>query len=231
MAAHECSAARLVVGDAGQAGGGSPRVGEAVDDAAVEVHLPVHVSGAHLVLEGGAIFGRDEQVVGADADEDPTADVGAVRGSDIGEPGVEPDDGLDVGARSAELQRERPTEAVADDGDPGGIDRGSASTTSSAAVASNRVRSGLANSSPNRTIMSSRLGNGLSSPVVVERESQVPELGDLGCSGALDVVEARTLVRDEHCRVGPRAIRVCQRADEMPPIRFVVNLTYVHAAS
>jgi hypothetical protein len=46
----------LVVGDAREARVGGAGVGEAVNDATVEVHQPVDVRVAHFVLEYAAVF-------------------------------------------------------------------------------------------------------------------------------------------------------------------------------
>src|SRR4051812_5579399 len=45
-------------------------VGEGVAGAAVEDHPPVDARGGHLLLEGQALLGRDDGIVGADLDQD-----------------------------------------------------------------------------------------------------------------------------------------------------------------
>jgi len=61
----------LVVGDTWEARLGGAGVVKLVNDATVEVHQPVDVRLAHLVLECAAVFWGDHRVIGADAHEDP----------------------------------------------------------------------------------------------------------------------------------------------------------------
>ena len=96
MACHERSSVRLVVLDAGHAHGHWPaRVGEAVGGAAVEDHRPVNVAGAHLLLEGQALLGRDDRVLGTDSARGFLAVMFCLAsfGPGGGQAEVEPDDG------------------------------------------------------------------------------------------------------------------------------------------
>lgn len=94
------------------------RVGEAVHDAAIKVHLPVYLAGAHLLLERTPLVGVDAGIVGADADEDLASDRGGILRPHGRKTTVEADDTGNVCPAPGEFERHGATEAVADRGDP-----------------------------------------------------------------------------------------------------------------
>jgi len=60
---------RIVAGEFRAAPFLSVGIGEAMYDAAVEVHLPIHTPRAHFVFERGPLFWRNPGVIDADADQ------------------------------------------------------------------------------------------------------------------------------------------------------------------
>ena len=98
------------------------RVGETVAGAAIKQQAPVEAGRLHLALEGGALLGRDDRVLGADVDQHLALDVPGGLRSRGREAGMEADDRLEVAALAAELERRRAAETVADGGQPTGID-------------------------------------------------------------------------------------------------------------
>ena len=77
---------------------------------------------------------------------------------------VEPDHGLQVGAAAGQLERHRAAEAVADGGDAAGSVSGWASSTSSPARPSTRVRVGVSPSAAPRRAIIWSIGIGLPPP-------------------------------------------------------------------
>src|SRR5262245_56954810 len=115
-----------VVGEPRDAGLVRPWVGEAVLHAAVDVHAPVDAARLHLVLEAGPSIAVDVGVLRADADQHRAGDVAGILRADGRQPGVEPDEGPEVGTAAGQLEHQGAAEAVADGGQPLRVDAGRA---------------------------------------------------------------------------------------------------------
>ena len=98
------------------------RVGETVTGAAIELQPPVHTGTLHFGLEGRALLGRNDRIVGADAHQHLGLDVHRILRPCRREAGMKTDDRLHIGAAARDLQRGRAAEAVSDGGEPSGID-------------------------------------------------------------------------------------------------------------
>ena len=88
---------------------------------AVDRHLPIHVVGAHFILEGSDVGGLDVGIVGALQDDDLGLDVLAVGRVWAVEAAVETDHSLHVSARAGQLDDAGAAEAVAGRDDPGRV--------------------------------------------------------------------------------------------------------------
>jgi hypothetical protein len=191
------------------------RDAEAVERAAINVELPVGARFGHLALEGGAVLGRAEGIVGTGAGEDLGADRAGFGGDARGEVAVEADDGADVGAAPRELERGEAAEAVTDRDDSARVDarlihedgeRGREARTEGEAI----FDEALDDAHPVRAI-----GEALSEEV--GREDGEPELGEPAAPLSLVFAEAAPAVEQED-RSAARRVRRQQEAGVLTAI-------------
>src|SRR3954468_2732391 len=124
------------------------------------------------------MIGRNDGVVGPDADQHSARDVRTVVGLDVGEARVEPDDRLDVRARAPEFERKGAPEAVADDGDPALVDERLAAPDVERGDGERYGAVGVVEEFTEATHHLVSIGERAELTVVVEREPDVAELSD-----------------------------------------------------
>ncbi len=200
-------------------------------DASVQVHAPIDAAGTHLVFERHPLLQRDERIVGADAHEDAANDVVRVLRTSGREPGVEPHDGFQIGARPGELEHHRPAEAVSDRGNAIGVgvlvreqhvEAGPTEPADTVGVTHERPE-------PGHDLVD---GQRLAIPVVVERERDVAEGRKLLGATLHVVVEPRPFVRKQHGGAAARSLVVRREmSDHADAVDFVLHVFDVHSRS
>ena len=195
---------------------------------AVEVHPPVDLGGAHLVLEGQALLEGDEGIFGAHADQHPGRDIGRVLWPGGGQPGMEPDHGLEIGAAAGELEHHGPAEAVADRGDLRCVCSDLREQDVEAGPGQRPYAVGFCAQSSETGHHLVTVGEWLAAAVVVEREGHVPELGEPAGPVPLVVVEPGALVRDQHRRAPVVAVGERQPPDHGRLPDVVLDVSHGH---
>jgi hypothetical protein len=201
-----------------------------VPDAAVDLHRPVGDPGlGHVRFEGEPLLGGGERVGTADAQQHAAGDVAGVLRPARAHPGMEAHDRLQVGTRPAELETHRRAEAEPDRGDAVRVRR---------LVGEQDVEPGATEPPGEIRITGDRTeqrhcrldgGHLLAVAEVVEGERHIPQTGE--SLGPLPdvLVEAATLVAEEHGRSFlPGGVVPGEVADHPPPLDVVLDVFDVH---